>query len=47
MYETGFDVDAVAKRLKTTFPVELSLPLNVQLALAHLTRAEEGEAPGR
>jgi hypothetical protein len=47
MYETGFDVDAVVKRLKTTFPVELPLPMNIKLALAHLMRAEDEVAQGR
>jgi hypothetical protein len=47
MYETGFDVDAIAKRLKTTFPVEQSLPMRIKLALAHLMRAEDEAAQGR
>ena len=44
MYETGFDVDAVNRRLRNTFPVEQSLPLKIKLALAHLIRAEEEAA---
>jgi hypothetical protein len=47
MYETGFDVDAIVKRLKTTFLVELPLPMKVKLALAHLMRAEDEAAQGR
>lgn len=46
MYETGFDVDAIVQRLKTTFPVEQSLPMKVKLALAHLMRAEDEAAQG-
>lgn len=47
MYESGFDVDAVTKRLKVAFPVEQSLPLQINLALAHLMRAEDEAAQGR
>lgn len=40
MYEEGFDIEAVAQRLRTTFPVEQGLPFNFKLLIAHLMRAE-------
>jgi hypothetical protein len=40
MYETGFDIETVVRRLKTTYPVEPMLPFQVSLMLAHLHRAE-------
>jgi hypothetical protein len=47
MYEEGFDVEAVIKRLRSTFAVEQSLPLAINLMLAHLVRAETHTATAR
>ena len=38
--DEGFDVKAVMKRLRSTFPVEETLPFQIRLMLAHLLRAE-------
>ena len=38
--DEGFDINAVMKRLRNTFPVEESLPFQIRLMLAHLLRAE-------
>jgi hypothetical protein len=40
MYQDGFDVEAVARRLRSAFEVEEGLPFQVALMLAHLQRAE-------
>ena len=40
MYEEGFDIQAVIKRLRATFAVEQHMPFKNQLKLAHLHRAE-------
>ncbi len=45
MYEEGFDVEAVAKRLRSMFVVEQVLPFQISLMLAHLLRAEMQSAP--
>jgi hypothetical protein len=44
MYEEGFDIQAVEKRLKAEFAVEQKLPLKIALWLQHLQRREEEEA---
>ena len=40
MYVEGFDVEAVAKRLRAEYSVEQALPLQLRLMLAQLDRAE-------
>lgn len=40
MYDTGLDLEAIVKRLKTTFAVDQTLPFDIRLMLAHLHRAE-------
>jgi hypothetical protein len=40
MYQEGFDMEAVAKRLRAMFAVEPGLPFQISLMLAHLHRAE-------
>ena len=44
--DEGFDINAVMKRLRSTFPVEESLPFQIRLMLAHLFRAESECVPG-
>lgn len=40
MYEEGFDIEAVAQRLRAMFAVEQDLPFQIALMLAHLDRAD-------
>jgi hypothetical protein len=40
MYQVGFDVEAVAERLRRMFTIEEGLPFQISLMLAHLHRAE-------
>lgn len=40
MYDTGLDIEAIAKRLRATFTVDEILPFDIRLMLAHLHRAE-------
>jgi hypothetical protein len=44
MYEEGFDIQAVRKRLKTEYAVEQQLPLIIALWLQHLRRREEEDS---
>ena len=41
MFEKGFDIDAVIKRLRSDFKVEAHLPFQIRLMLAHLMRAQD------
>jgi hypothetical protein len=47
MYDEGFDVQAVRKRLKTEYAVEQQLPLTIALWLQHLRRREEKDSFAR
>jgi hypothetical protein len=40
MYVEGFDVEAVAKRLRAEYSVEHALPFQMRLMLAHIDRAD-------
>jgi hypothetical protein len=45
MYEEGFDVKAVAARLRSVFAVEQGLPFEIDVMLTQLRRAEAKSSP--